>query len=80
MNNRGCNVLNAYTQLIIIPSYQYRVVKGMITNFHQPRSTLLLLVSAFIGDKWKEVYQYALENNFRFLSYGDACLFTYKKK
>ncbi|MEI8201981.1 MAG: S-adenosylmethionine:tRNA ribosyltransferase-isomerase [Bacteroidota bacterium] len=72
---RGTDTLNAYTQLIIIPSYRFRIVNGIITNFHQPRSTLLLLVSAFIGEKWKEVYNYALENNFRFLSYGDACLF-----
>ena len=47
----------------------------MVTNFHQPRSTLLLLVSAFMGDAWKDVYKHALENDYRFLSYGDACLF-----
>ncbi|GMT45324.1 MAG: hypothetical protein IEMM0006_1156 [bacterium] len=49
--------------------------KGLITNFHQPKSTLLLLVSALIGDKWKEAYDFALQNDFRFLSYGDSCLF-----
>jgi S-adenosylmethionine:tRNA ribosyltransferase-isomerase len=60
---------------MIAPGYKIRVVDGLITNFHQPGSTLLLLVSAFIGNRWKEAYTYALEHNFRFLSYGDACLF-----
>ncbi len=64
------------TQIIIAPGYEFKIAKGMITNFHQPRSTLLLLVSAMIGDKWKEIYEYALKNNFRFLSYGDGCLIT----
>lgn len=63
------------TQLIIAPCYKYRIVKGMVTNFHQPKSTLLLLVSAFIGEEWKKVYNYALSHDYRFLSYGDACLF-----
>lgn len=64
------------TQLMIAPGFQYRVVEGMITNFHQPQSTLLLLVSAFVGDdNWRPIYNYALEHGFRFLSYGDACLF-----
>ena len=62
------------TQIIIAPGYQFRIAKGMITNFHQPKSTLLLLVSVLIGEKWKEVYEYALKNDFRFLSYGDGCL------
>lgn len=69
--------LTAATRLMIAPGYTYRIVKGMITNFHQPRSTLLLLVSAFIGgdDRWKEMYNYALKDpRYRFLSYGDACL------
>lgn len=65
----------ASTRIIIAPGYQYRVIKGMITNFHQPGSTLLLLVSALIGDVWRDIYDYALKNDFRFLSYGDACLF-----
>ena len=64
------------TQLMIAPGYTYRIVKGMITNFHQPQSTLLLLVAAFVGnDNWRTIYDYALEHDFRFLSYGDACLF-----
>jgi S-adenosylmethionine:tRNA ribosyltransferase-isomerase len=66
----------ASTRIIIAPGYKYRVVKGMITNFHQPGSTLLLLVSALIGDTWRDVYDYALAHDFRFLSYGDACLFS----
>lgn len=65
----------ASTRIIISPGYRYRIVKGLITNFHQPRSTLLLLVSAMIGDDWRRVYRYALDHDFRFLSYGDACLF-----
>ncbi len=62
------------TQIIIAPGYQFKIMKGLITNFHQPQSTLLLLVAAIIGDDWKRVYQYALENEFRFLSYGDGSL------
>lgn len=69
------DTLNAYTRIIIAPGYQYRIVSGMVTNFHQPRSTLLLLVSAFIGDDWRAVYDHALKAGYRFLSYGDACLF-----
>ncbi|NOY51113.1 MAG: S-adenosylmethionine:tRNA ribosyltransferase-isomerase [Chlorobi bacterium] len=67
--------LNAETRLMIAPGYRFRFAKGLITNFHQPKSTLLLLVSALIGDKWKTAYDFAMENNFRFLSYGDSCLF-----
>ncbi|TAH09672.1 MAG: S-adenosylmethionine:tRNA ribosyltransferase-isomerase [Sphingobacteriia bacterium] len=62
------------TQIIIAPGYQFKIMKGLITNFHQPQSTLLLLVAAIIGDDWKRVYQYALDNDFRFLSYGDGSL------
>jgi len=63
------------TQLMILPGYRFRVINGMVTNFHQPGSTLLLLIAAWLGDEWKKVYEYALNNQFRFLSYGDACLF-----
>jgi S-adenosylmethionine:tRNA ribosyltransferase-isomerase len=66
--------LRGQTQLLIGPGYQYRLIDGLITNFHQPRSTLLLLVAALIGDHWKEAYAYALKNNYRFLSYGDSSL------
>ena len=66
--------LSIETEIIIAPGYTFKMVKGLITNFHQPQSTLLLLVSALIGDQWKNIYQYALENDFRFLSYGDGSL------
>jgi len=67
--------LVADTQIIIAPGYKFKIVDGIITNFHQPQSTLLLLVSALVGDsKWKEIYQHALDNNYRFLSYGDSSL------
>ncbi len=69
------NELKGETQLMIVPGYTFRFARGLITNFHQPKSTLLLLVSALIGDSWKEIYDFALKNNFRFLSYGDSCLF-----
>lgn len=62
------------TQIIIAPGYSFKIADGLITNFHQPKSTLLLLVAAMIGNEWKTVYEYALNNNFRFLSYGDGCL------
>jgi len=62
------------TQIIIAPGYTFKICQGLITNFHQPQSTLLLLVSALIGTDWKRLYQHALDNNFRFLSYGDGCL------
>lgn len=74
LKNRDETVLHASTQIIIAPGYKYKIVKGMITNFHQPESTLLLLVSAFIGEGWRELYKHALENNYRFLSYGDGSL------
>ncbi|MGE0021974.1 MAG: S-adenosylmethionine:tRNA ribosyltransferase-isomerase [Draconibacterium sp.] len=63
------------TQIIILPGYQFKVIEGMFTNFHQPQSTLLLLIAAFLGNDWKKVYDYALANNFRFLSYGDSNLY-----
>lgn len=62
------------TQIMIAPGYQYRIVKGVVTNFHQPSSTLLLLVSALVGEDWKRIYDYALSHDFRFLSYGDSSL------
>ena len=74
MDERGEEVLHASTQIIIAPGYKYHIVRRMITNFHQPQSTLLLLVSAFIGDAWHDVYDYALGHDFRFLSYGDSSM------
>jgi S-adenosylmethionine:tRNA ribosyltransferase-isomerase len=62
------------TQLLIVPSYELRIANALITNFHQPGSTLLLLVAAVVGDDWKMIYDYALEHDFRFLSYGDGSL------
>ena len=62
------------TQILIAPGYQFKIAKALVTNFHQPQSTLLLLVAAAVGDDWKKIYDYALENDFRFLSYGDGSL------
>jgi S-adenosylmethionine:tRNA ribosyltransferase-isomerase len=62
------------THLLIAPGYEFKIIDGIVTNFHQPQSTLLLLIAALIRDDWKKVYRYALENEFRFLSYGDGCL------
>lgn len=75
MNEQKITRLQGVTQLIILPDYEFKIISGLITNFHLPRSTLLLLISAFLGGKWKEIYNYALSHNFRFLSYGDCCLF-----
>jgi len=74
MNRNHLEKLHGNTGIIIVPSYSFRVVNGMITNFHQPQSTLLLLIVAFVGENWGKIYDYALEHNFRFLSYGDASL------
>jgi len=67
--------LKAETRLMIAPGYEFKLCSGIVTNFHQPKSTLLLLVSALIGGDWKKTYDFALQNDFRFLSYGDSCLF-----
>ncbi|MFP4471396.1 MAG: S-adenosylmethionine:tRNA ribosyltransferase-isomerase [Bacteroidales bacterium] len=75
MQRKNLGYLPGTTQLMIVPGYRYRMIRGMVTNFHQPRSTLLLLIAAWLGDKWKDIYVYALKNDFRFLSYGDSCLF-----
>ena len=76
MEDNRLEFFHGSTLLMIVPKYySLRMTKGIITNFHQPQSTLLLLISAFVGEKWKEIYDYALHHDFRFLSYGDACLF-----
>lgn len=74
LNSQNVEKLLIQTQIIIAPGYQFKIAKGMITNFHQPKSTLLLLVAAMIGENWKDIYDYALAREFRFLSYGDGCL------
>lgn len=74
MRTNGLTQLHAATEIMITPGYRWRVVRGLITNFHQPQSTLLLLISALVGDRWREIYTYALEHGFRFLSYGDSSL------
>lgn len=74
MKEQGLHELMIETEIIIAPSYTFKISKGLITNFHQPQSTLLLLVAALLGEEWRKVYDYALKNNFRFLSYGDGSL------
>lgn len=74
MDKQKLDQINATTQIIIAPSYEFRIIEGMLTNFHQPQSTLLLLVSALVGDDWRKVYDFALANDYRFLSYGDSSL------
>lgn len=78
LEERGVDRLFGQTQLIIVPGYTYSLVDFLITNFHQPNSTLLLLVAAFVGDDWHKIYDFALKNDYRFLSYGDGSLL--KKK
>jgi S-adenosylmethionine:tRNA ribosyltransferase-isomerase len=74
LRNKKTERLFIQTQIIIAPGYSYQIADGIVTNFHQPKSTLLLLVSAMIGENWRKMYDYALTNEFRFLSYGDGCL------
>lgn len=74
MDREKLPVLHTATQIIIAPGYEYHIVRNIVTNFHQPQSTLLLLVSAFVGNDWHRIYDYALSHDFRFLSYGDSSL------
>ena len=74
LEKNDLDTLHAETQILIKPGFQFRIINGMITNFHQPKSTLLLLVSAFVDGNWRKIYDYALSNDFRFLSYGDSSL------
>ena len=74
LDRRHLSVLHSSTQIIIAPGYDYHIVKMLVTNFHQPQSTLLLLVSAFVHGDWHRIYDYALAHDFRFLSYGDSSL------
>jgi S-adenosylmethionine:tRNA ribosyltransferase-isomerase len=74
LDRHELDVLHAGTQIIIAPGYDYKMVRKIVTNFHQPQSTLLLLVSAFVKGDWRKIYDYALSHDFRFLSYGDSSL------
>jgi S-adenosylmethionine:tRNA ribosyltransferase-isomerase len=74
MNRAQISILKASTQLMILPGYKFNLIDGIVTNFHQPRSTLLLLIAAMTGDDWTKIYDHALSNNYRFLSYGDSSL------
>ena len=74
LDRHSMEALHTSTQIIIAPGYEYKIVKAMVTNFHQPQSTLLLLVSAFVHGDWPKIYNYALAHDFRFLSYGDSSL------
>ena len=74
LDSTGSKTLLASTRIIIAPGYDFKIVNGIVTNFHQPKSTLLLLVSAFIGGDWRPMYDFALDGDYRFLSYGDASL------
>ncbi len=79
MSEKGISTLTASTQIMIVPGYEIKTCNALITNFHQPRSTLLLLVAAIVGNDWKRIYQYALDSGFRFLSYGDSNLLFVNK-
>lgn len=77
MENNQLEQLIFKTQLMIVPGYRFQLIQGLITNFHQPKSTLLLIIAAITGDDWKNIYQHAIENGYRFLSYGDGCFFKF---
>lgn len=79
MSAHNIEALSAATQIMITPHYRFRIIEGLVTNFHQPKSTLLLLISAIVGQGWREIYRYAMENGFRFLSYGDSSLLMIDK-
>jgi S-adenosylmethionine:tRNA ribosyltransferase-isomerase len=74
LKNNGLAELKVGTKIIIVPGFSFRIVDILVTNFHQPQSTLLLLISAFVDGDWKRIYDFALENDFRFLSYGDSSI------
>ena len=76
MQSHQMNQLITSTQLMIVPGYTFKIANGLVTNFHQPKSTLLLIIAAITGDEWKSIYQHAIDNQYRFLSYGDGCFFT----
>ena len=79
MEKNSLDKISAGTRIIIVPGFRFRIVDMLVTNFHQPESTLILLVSAFVGGDWRTIYDYALSHDFRFLSYGDSSL-LYRRK
>ena len=79
MENHNLSVLSGDTEIFIFPGYKFMVCDALITNFHQPGSTLILLVAALIGDDWQNVYDHALQNHYRFLSYGDSSILFPKR-
>jgi len=79
MERKKMNSIKGHTGICITPGYRFRVISGLITNFHQPQSTLLLLIGAIMGDDWKRTYEIALKENYRFLSYGDGSLLFVEK-
>jgi S-adenosylmethionine:tRNA ribosyltransferase-isomerase len=81
LDHNYLTAIDAATRIMIVPSFKFRVVNKIITNFHQPKSTLLLLISAFVGiDRWRKIYDFAMDNGFRFLSYGDSSLLVRSKE
>ncbi len=74
MQSHGLDEVQSQTQIMIVPGYRFRMISALVTNFHQPHSTLLLLIGALVGERWREIYDYALEHDFRFLSYGDSSI------
>jgi S-adenosylmethionine:tRNA ribosyltransferase-isomerase len=74
MEKQNSGELTFSTRLYLMPGYRFRVISGMVTNFHQPGSTLVVMIAAFLGDAWRKIYREALENQYRFLSYGDSSL------
>ncbi|MEY4052575.1 MAG: hypothetical protein RIR64_1560, partial [Bacteroidota bacterium] len=78
LEKQASSHLFAKTQLMVTPGYRFKICNGLITNFHQPKSTLLLIIAAITGEEWKTIYEYALANQFRFLSYGDGSLLWIK--
>ena len=79
MEENNLDVIKGQTSIFIFPGYKFMICDQLITNFHLPKSTLILLIASFIGDNWKKVYKFALKNNYRFFSYGDSSL-LFKKK
>ncbi|MBO4645110.1 MAG: S-adenosylmethionine:tRNA ribosyltransferase-isomerase [Bacteroidales bacterium] len=79
LRSHDLDAVTASTQLMIVPSYRFKLMKGIITNFHQPKSTLLLLIAAFLGESWRDIYRHALDHGYRFLSYGDANFYLPRK-